>query len=750
MKRHRPEDRRANGPLRRSKRLRTTSIKAATPNLCEYCTTVKITYSDSRNALYSHKLGDVVEAANRERNCALCSFLTHRIRFPEEFIKSRADAILSLSTRVCTELFSRSRRPTQLVFKLNHSEPYFVYDVCKLMSEPTARGLGNFDGKYPEPHLDTHDGELQYMPRVVHFDPLSEATIGLVKDWLLSCRSHAFCRAQESRPLPTRVIDVRTDNPKIVDNEGLSGLYVALSHCWGSVKDTFSTTAQNIEERKNSGIELTQQPANFRHAVVFTRRLGFDYLWIDSLCILQRDVQDWRHEAGRMAGYYNNAVLTLAIADAINCNVGFLHDRYHHYSPPIPGDDGEFYCLREVLPQAYDLNVSSWISKRAWTLQERLLSPRVLYFTRDQLLWHCREDEWAEGDVYDFYRSDGGFCGHGAGYFIDRTEYEAYWRNKSSSSADKISFDTDFAARTWYNCVSEFSSRSLTRASDKLAAIGGLANMFCQPELGRYLAGLWERDLFRGMAWKRVEPALGTRERYRSYVAIKAKKNLVARDYMPILEYRAPSWSWASVNGPVEVDSFMFYSSRLGFSPEMQYEVGHWKTHCGPSLVSCNLLHSSDNSYVDTLEGSFIEVCGFYRKLWISRVKLSTDADGPDGPFIKDIVFDKDAPEQMYAYLSQPDELDRVWKELLMFQICKQNHGDRLVYALLLEKTEDPDSFKRVGLVELACYNLCGIPKRRKRTGVSFTYFLHPADTIWTSITREHYKTKEWQKDRWF
>src|SRR5205814_8536333 len=114
-------------------------------------------------------------------------------------------------------------------------------------------------------------------------------------------------------------------------------------------------------------------------------------------------------------------------------------------------------------------------------------------------------------------------------------------------------------------------------------------------------------------------------------IAIKAKKNLAARAYKPPLEYRAPSWSWASVNGPVEVDSFMFYSLRRGASPEMQYEVDHWQTHCGPSLVSCNLLHSSDNPYIDTLEGSFIEVRGFYRKLWISKVKLSADADGPEG-----------------------------------------------------------------------------------------------------------------------
>jgi hypothetical protein len=100
-------------------------------------------------------------------------------------------------------------------------------------------------------------------------------------------------------------------------------------------------------------------------------------------CVLQRDVQGWRHEAGRMVGYYNNAILILGIVDVINYNVGFLHKRHQHYSPPIAGDDGEFYHLRETLPDEYDLNVSSWISKRAWTLQERLLSPHVFYFTRD-------------------------------------------------------------------------------------------------------------------------------------------------------------------------------------------------------------------------------------------------------------------------------------------------------------------------------------------------------------------------------
>jgi hypothetical protein len=101
------------------------------------------------------------------------------------------------------------------------------------------------------------------------------------------------------------------------------------------------------------GIQLSQLPLNFQDAVATTIRLGYRYLWIVSLCILQQDVQDWRHEAGRMAGYYSNTVVTLAIADAMNCHIGFLQRRHHHYSPPILSDDREFYCLQKELPGSY-------------------------------------------------------------------------------------------------------------------------------------------------------------------------------------------------------------------------------------------------------------------------------------------------------------------------------------------------------------------------------------------------------------
>lgn len=657
---------------------------------------------------------------------------------------------LSISQR--EESYGYNKRPTQVQLKLNQQETPFKYDICRLPSTLKETELGNLAGKYKEEHPQHDDGHLRYFPRLLERDPLSDATIELVRDWLTACASHAFCRAQTPRPLPKRLVDVRS-GPRVVltEHNSETGHYLALSHCWGSVDDAFSTTRDNIAERTSIGIQFSQLPSNFQHAVAFTRRLEYDYVWIDSLCIMQHDEDDWACEASKMAQYYNNAILTLAVADALTCHVGFLHPRNHYISPSIAGEGQQYYCLREVLRDDCELNLTAPISKRAWTLQERLISPRTMHFTRDQLLWHCRECEWAEGYVYNTNRSHDEFrlgC-EKAGYFVDREEQDAYWRSRSSGPGYEPFFDLNFASETWYKCVSEYTTRFLSRPSDKLAAISGLAEKFAEPKLGRYMAGLWEQDLFRGLAWTRVKLGVGVEVegQYMSYIAIKAKRTFAARALKPPLLYRAPSWSWASTNGPVEINYAFFYSPKLGASKGMHYEIKHWEKEYRPRLVNCVLHHSRTSSYLNVLEGSFIQVEGYCRPLWISKTELSSKAIGPKGPFIKDLIIDHDQPKELYCYLNKPRELERLWKELLIFQICKQRTAHRLVYGLLLEEIHGTeDAYRRVGIVELACYNLCRVEGRPR---VGFTYFMHPTLQSFNGIPKEDYETREWQKDRW-
>ena len=751
MKRKQPSSSESCIPLRRSTRLWKADFEASRlKDLCNYCRSIKIQDPPINTILYQRTLKEVSQSA--KEGCILCRYFNQYCARLGQNVHAHGDKVCSLAISQHEEMYGNNRRPTQVKLRLNQQETPFKYDICRLPSIMKDQKLGDLERKYEEEHPQHSGGHLGYFPRLVEQDPLSNATIELVRDWLRACTSHPFCKAQKAQPLPKRLINVRSSHRNMLTElDGEFGHYLALSHCWGSVDDTFSTTRDNIAERTSKGIEFSQLPNNFQHAIVFTRYLGYDYVWIDSLCIMQHDQDDWACEASKMAEYYNNAILTIAAADAFTCHVGFLGARNHPTSPSISGEGQGYYCLREVLQDDHHLNLNAPISRRAWTLQERLLSPRIVHFTQDQLLWHCRRCEWAEGYVHNTSRSHDEFrlgC-QKASSFIDREEKDAYWRSRSSDPNYKPFFDLNFAAETWYKCVSEYTTRFLSQPSDKLAAISGLAEKYAVPGLGRYLAGVWEQDIFRGLAWTRVKPGERTKSQYMSYIAVKAKRTFAARAFKPPVQYRAPSWSWASVNGPVEVNDDFFYFAKRGASAGMQYEVNHWETNYGPQLITCALHHSRQSPYLDILEGSSIQVEGYCRGLWVSKTKLSSEAVGPKGPFVKDIMFDNDRFEELYCYLDQPCELDLklIWKELLIFQICKQRTGLRLVYGLLLEKLEHTGyDYKRIGIVELACYNLCGIVKGPSS---GFTYYMHPTQSSFSRIPEEHYKTKEWQRDRW-
>jgi hypothetical protein len=128
------------------------------------------------------------------------------------------------------------------------------------------------------------------------------------------------------RPLPTRVIDVSPIDgswePRLKVTGCEEGEWVALSHCWGT-KLRFVTVSSNIEAWMCS-IPLQDMPPTFQDAVYTTRQLGYRYLWIDSLCIIQDDHQDWVAESTRMREYYKHAAITINCDSASGDDVGFL------------------------------------------------------------------------------------------------------------------------------------------------------------------------------------------------------------------------------------------------------------------------------------------------------------------------------------------------------------------------------------------------------------------------------------------
>jgi hypothetical protein len=196
--------------------------------------------------------------------------------------------------------------------------------------------------------------------------------------------------------MPSRLLDVGpadTDTLRLFcSNKHKTLKYVALSHCWGVLteaeKRQFCTTEENIKARQN-GFDVSELPKTFRDAVRVTQNLGIQYLWIDSLCIIQGNQEDWEFEAKRMQEVYVGAYCTIAATSAVDSKAGFLHRSVRSEYLHIQDTSGrQFYACTEVDNFNNDVEKAS-LNRRAWVLQERVLSRRTIHFSANQVYFEC-------------------------------------------------------------------------------------------------------------------------------------------------------------------------------------------------------------------------------------------------------------------------------------------------------------------------------------------------------------------------
>lgn len=334
---------------------------------------------------------------------------------------------------------------------------------------------------------------------------------------------------------------------------------MTLSHCWGQFK-FLSLVTENIDVFKKE-IPFHELPKTFQDAVTFTRSTLVKYIWIDSLCIVQDSQRDWRRESLQMAHIYSNGFCNLSATSSPDGRQGLFFERnlsgYEsvaidvHSSPPkSPGDSkipGRVKSLAIVVqrkvkktkPVRFVLesnfaplglyiirDTSLWpreveesvLCQRGWVFQERLLARRALHFTSRQIWFECQEFRACElspkagwQEISDSRKAD-----------LNRNVEMAGSHN-----------DTEFvklrALKSWKDMVSEYTVCALTRESDRLIAIAGLARLMKLKIRCRYVAGLWDNDtLAEQLLWERYDG------------------EMVHTD-----TYQAPTWSWASVKGKV-------------------------------------------------------------------------------------------------------------------------------------------------------------------------------------------------------
>ncbi|CAI9634129.1 unnamed protein product [Alternaria burnsii] len=277
-------------------------------------------------------------------------------------------------------------------------------DTALVPHDPCERSCFNLISRWMN-QCTRHDACSQSVPvevpKLVSPDPRASSCFDTIGRWINQCTEHVNCSPQVPVTLPKRVIEIPIDplaSPKLWVTNGASGRYVILSHCWGT--NGLMTLTTSLLSQYQEAIGLESLPNSFRDAIEITRRLGFRYLWIDALCIIQNNTKDWAQEAGNMASYYGLSTLMISATAAEDSSRGILNPRNVSHSPML-GRGRTTSLYQRLLRGGFEID-RSVLATRGWAAQERMLAPRILHYTRQQMIWEC-----AEGLLYEAFSGAG-------------------------------------------------------------------------------------------------------------------------------------------------------------------------------------------------------------------------------------------------------------------------------------------------------------------------------------------------------
>jgi len=357
--------------------------------------------------------------------------------------------------------------------------------------------------------------------------------------------------------MPTRLVEmVSTQGERNLRlRETISGdkePFAALSYCWGG-EQLFKTTRHNLSQLIK-GFSIQDLPPSLRDAVIATEKLGLHFIWVDALCIVQDDDYDKASEIALMPAIYNQAAVTIVASRAAGVNDGFLGPR-PAFGATNPGEvfDLPYRCKDGILGSVTLIREVERsrepLDRRAWALQERLLSPRILDYGTYQTEWICQVSQEEKGltDGWVDYHPD---------YWDKKTKER--WdllllrsRALLDSSAEEIpgsieSEDLGSPHYQWYELVKIYTNRALTFSTDRLPAISGIAERYAEILRDEYVTGLWKSKLPLELLW--------ARETWNS-----GEDRLKRRPR----EYQSPSWSWAVINGPIEFTIRPWFTGKI-------------------------------------------------------------------------------------------------------------------------------------------------------------------------------------------
>lgn len=522
--------------------------------------------------------------------------------------------------------------------------------------------------------------------------------IDCINECVKTCHHKIF-----SHSLPTRLIYVgdrngnKFGNPRLVTTTGPGASmnyfstnfpkYAILSYCWGdSATSTLKTKQANLDDHLK-GIQLEDMAPVCRDAVLVARAIGIEWLWIDALCILQDDREDWEQEASRMAEAYNNALLTIIPLRSHSSSETFLGQResidhvdISFKSVVNPTIEGAYTARNRLSTSSdvfdsyeFDLSASKWYS-RGWTLQEATMSSRLLCFGESGIYFECNSMTQRDNGSLKPY------CYNWTGDWIHEENL----------------------LEVWYRRMEAYSGRFLTFKKDILPAVSAIASIIANMTGDEYICGLWRSDLASGLIWN----IAGTFRKldYEEHMAQISSAEV----------YVGPSWSWTNpASNRTRAEWHLWRAAKI-------------PTAC--DIIEAKSIVEGKNPF-GCIQSAHILIRGqsrslpgpnLYRKLYPNRMKQHWTAVEP-GYFTAECELDWKVHEALeYIVENQQEEENnhkeefprrRVltgasarWLHDLVMLLVRQDSEGETMSGLLLVRAQKENAWYRVGVF----YDLSG------------------------------------------
>lgn len=424
-------------------------------------------------------------------------------------------------------------------------------------------------------------------------------TWSVVEEWIQQCSTQHQCLAPTDGWYPTRLVErLPGDRFRVVRSDSASFChgkrYITLSHKWGN--GNFLRLCTNNLSDLEKGLPMNRLRKTFQDTLTVAQRLDIPYVWIDSLCIIQSgdNHEDWRRESQTMTEVYSNSFCNISAdyGDEENGlfyqrqNDDFESDDFEPFEPPCKIQVRWKESLEDISlgaqisssepAMSYIVRRTQWreyladspLNRRGWVMQERLLAPRVLSFTPRMVSWNCGQTETTEiwprrvfdtRFLKDFIRNlDEPFQTHALSQRGFQFHSQRHWGVRHVGPL------IDW----WYRLLHDYTGCELTKESDRLVAIAGVARKLRPIVSDQYVTGLWANSLPWALSWK----------------AYSRQKR------QPAAAYHSPSFSWAACPGqvvmfrdstpagewiPLSAAAFINYrSNRLSSTAVQHFDVG--------------------------------------------------------------------------------------------------------------------------------------------------------------------------------